>query len=46
MYADKRYFLRIYLLQSFAVPDGNQPVFCAMNDVGMASYFGYPFIST
>ena len=31
-------------LQFFAVPEGDQPVAGAMNDIGMAVYMAYPFI--
>ena len=44
MYADQGNLLRVDLLQGFAVTDGNQPVFGAMNDIGMTFYFGYPLI--
>ncbi len=37
-------FVRIELLQPLAVPDRNEPVARAMNNVGMAVYFPDPFV--
>ena len=44
VYADKGDLTRVDFLQGLAVPDRDQPVLSAMNDVGMASYFCDPFI--
>ena len=41
---DECNFSRIDLLQRLAMPDWYQPVFGAMNDIGMAFYPGYPDI--
>ena len=40
MDADQGNLAGVYFLQGFTVPDGDQPVFCAMNDIGMAFHFG------
>ena len=40
MYADQRYFRRIELLQALAMPDRDQPVAGAVQDIGMAAYAG------
>ena len=42
MYADQRYFRRIELLQALTVPDRDQPIAGAMQDIGMAAYAGQP----
>ena len=39
-------FIRADGLQLFAVADGNEPVFGAMQNISMAVYMPYPFIST
>ncbi len=42
--ADKGDFIGVDLLQVFAVADGDEPVFCAVNDISMAVDAAYPFI--
>jgi hypothetical protein len=44
MDADEGNFTGVDLLQRFAVTYRNKPVFSAMKDIGVASYFGDPFI--
>ena len=46
MYADEGDLTRVDLLQRFTMPDGDQPVFSAMKDVGVASYFCDPLIGS
>lgn len=46
MNADQRYFIRVDLLQSFTMPDWYEPIFGAMNDIGMAVDITDPFICT
>ena len=46
MYTDEGNFTRVDLLQRFAVADRDQPVFSAMKDIGMASYFCDPLIGS
>lgn len=41
---DQGDLMGIQALQSFAVVDGNEPVACAMQDIGMAVHFLDPFI--
>lgn len=40
--ADQRNFMRIYLLQSFTIPDRDQPIFSAVNNIGMTIYMTNP----
>ena len=42
--ADKRSLARVDLLQGFALPDGNEPVAGAVNDVNGTGHFCDPFI--
>ena len=44
MDTNESYFMRIYFLKIFAVLYRDQPVFCAMNNIGMAIYMSDPFI--
>lgn len=44
MYTDQGNFMRIDFLQLFTLPDRDQPVFCTVNDIGMAIHFSDPFI--
>ena len=44
MNADKSYQSWVYLLQGNTMPDGNKQIFGAMNNVGVAIYFGNPEI--
>ena len=44
--ADQGNFSWIQRLQFFAVADGKQPVFGAVQNIGMAIYFGDPFIGS
>jgi len=44
MNTDQRYFPGVDLLQRFAVPDGDEPILRAMNNIGMAGYIWYPFV--
>ena len=44
VYPDQGDLMRVKFLQPFAVPDRDQPIARAMNDVGMAIYFPDPFI--
>ena len=46
VYAYQRDLMRVYFLQLFAVLDGNQPVFGAMNNIGMTIYVLQPFVGT
>lgn len=41
---DQRYHFRVDLLQGHAMPYRDKPVLGAMDDVGMAFYFGQPEI--
>ena len=36
----------IQCLEFFAVADGYQPILCAMQNIRMAIYHGYPFVGT
>ena len=40
--ADQRYFRRVELLQAFTVPDGDEEIPGAVDDIGMTAYFGQP----
>jgi hypothetical protein len=44
MDADQRDLVRVELLQFLAMPDGDQPVAGAVNDIGMAIHLADPFI--
>ena len=44
MDADQRYFMWVNFLKSFTMPDRYQPVFGAVDDVGMTIYIPYPLI--
>ena len=46
MNTDEGDFMRTDRLQTFAVWNRNQPLFCAVNDVGMAIYFPDPLIGS
>ena len=35
---------RVYFLQSLAMPDGNQAILCAVNNIGVAINMTYPFV--
>ena len=41
---DERNFTRAYFLKGFTVADRDEPILCAMYDVGMAFNPGDPFI--
>jgi len=43
---DKCYFTGIELLQLYAVPDGNQPVFCTVKYIRVAGYMLNPFVGS
>lgn len=45
MYAYECDLFGVYLLQCLAVPEGDQPVFGAVDNVSMTLYVGQPFIS-
>ena len=44
VYADKRYLMRVDLLQTYAVPDRDKHISCTVNDIGVAIYITYPLI--
>ena len=44
--ADQGDLIRVNLLQLFTVTDGNEPVFRSVNDISMAVYLAYPFVSS
>ena len=44
MYTDKGDLMWIDFLQGLALPDRDQPVFGAMDNIGMTVYMPYPFI--
>ena len=44
MDANESYLIWIQFLQGFAVPDRDQPVLCAMNNIGVTINMTDPFI--